>query len=37
MIIAAALIAELFYIKRQERRKLQEIEETKKLLSDIKE
>ena len=37
MIIDAALIVELFYIKRQERRKLQEVEETKKLLSDIRE
>jgi hypothetical protein len=37
MIIAAGMIVELFYIKRQERRKLQEVEETKKLLADIKE
>jgi predicted lysophospholipase L1 biosynthesis ABC-type transport system permease subunit len=35
--IDAALIAELFYIKRQERRKLQEMQETKKLIEDIRE
>ena len=35
--IDAALIAELFYIKRQERRKLQEMQETKKLIEDLRE
>ncbi len=35
--VDAALIAELFYIKRQERRKLQELQETKKLVEGIRE
>jgi predicted lysophospholipase L1 biosynthesis ABC-type transport system permease subunit len=35
--IDAALIAEIFYIKRQERRKLLEAQETKKLIEDIRE
>src|SRR5262249_36808958 len=35
--IDTALIVEVFYIKRQERRKLQEMKETKKLIEDIRE
>ena len=35
--IDVALIAELFYIKRQERRKLQEVQETERLIEGIRE
>ena len=36
-LIDAALIAELFFIKWQQRRKLSEVQETKKLVDDIRE